>query len=326
MHRISHERERSEELFYKENKLSMGWSILTEKYGDELINIAQNKERNEFVKRFVEIGQEINNEWLTSRRSSYLYNFLRLKSGDIVVVPFGGVISICEITAQPVRHVDDKGKDIGFVVEFKLLKDKISKYEYVNATLNSKLKFQGTNLVFNEYDQNLVNEIINNKEGVPIYNFGQTKKKIVSQVQDYIMNNLKESHFELLIKAYLENVGADLAVIPSKNEKNINNSTDADIDVKALFSNLGVTIYVQAKHHWGITDRTGIDQLIGYREDNDDRFNLYPVIKWLVTTGSLSTESLELAKENNIRVVQEEQFAELLINTGFKFDEKYCKK
>ncbi|MCG7333567.1 hypothetical protein [Salinicoccus roseus] len=78
MHRISHENNASVKLLKEENLLPIGWSMLKGEKAERVLRNAKEMEQHEFRDDFVELGNEINNDWLTARRSNYLY---RLKFG-----------------------------------------------------------------------------------------------------------------------------------------------------------------------------------------------------------------------------------------------------
>lgn len=62
---------------------------------------------------------------------------------------------------------------------------------------------------------------------------------------------------------------------------------------------------VQVKHHNGETSSHAINQLIAYEDEtNSDAY------KWVVTTGSFSDQSKILAEENQINIMEGEQFVD----------------
>ncbi|MGK0576009.1 restriction endonuclease [Macrococcus capreoli] len=119
----------------------------------------------------------------------------------------------------------------------------------------------------------------------PIDDFSETKKSILREINQYI-TSIGHDKFERLIVSYLKHIGADKVVIPSKKDKG-NNDARADIDVKAAFNKLGIVIYVQAKCHNGISDTTGIQQLLAYESEVDDDFKTLVPVKWFITSGEL---------------------------------------
>ncbi|WP_198344831.1 restriction endonuclease [Neisseria chenwenguii] len=109
---------------------------------------------------------------------------------------------------------------------------------------------------------------------------------------------------EQLIKELVEIEGYTKVRIEAKNQS----SDISDIDISAekndRFNNS--RLLIQAKHHRGQTSSHGLRQLITHETDDDES----NVQKWLMTTGSLSSESKKLAEEHNIRVMEGKDLVE----------------
>ncbi|MBD5164972.1 restriction endonuclease [Helicobacter sp.] len=102
--------------------------------------------------------------------------------------------------------------------------------------------------------------------------------------------------------------------IPSKNISN----KERDADVIAIFENLKLVLYIQAKFYEDKANKYAVEQINDYRNyaSNDD--DGYPHIAWVITTADeYNEEALKLATENNIILITGIQFAEMLLNVGF---------
>ncbi len=326
MHRMSHEGETAQKLLSEKNLITIGWSVL-DKYEDEVINKARSLAKKDFAEYFVDLGKSISNEYMSATKSYFLYNFLRLKKGDKVIIPFPKSIKIVEVV-DPATVYKSDGPDIGFTAKVDIIVDQASRYDYICSSLSSKLKYRGTNLVISKENKcNLVDDLINNiKKGKTTYNFGETKSKMVDLVFEYLKNDITETHFEVLIRSYLDNLGADYSEISSKKRKHSKNDSSADVDVKAVFIDLNICVYVQAKHHNHYTGRKGIDQLIEYKHEVDDTYESLQPIKWLITTAKLSEDDEEYARINGVRVIDDCGFAECLIDSGVRLSDDIFKK
>lgn len=101
---------------------------------------------------------------------------------------------------------------------------------------------------------------------------------------------------EKLVKELLEIEGYK-ACIQAKNQS----SDISDIDIfaekedKFYYSRL----LIQVKHHKGVTNEHGLKQLIAYETEEDD----VQAQKWLITSANMNNESIELARENNIQIM-----------------------
>ncbi|WP_271401943.1 restriction endonuclease [Salinicoccus roseus] len=329
MHRISHENSASVKLLKEDNLLPIGWSILKGEKAERVLRNAKEMEQHEFRDDFVELGNEINNNWLTARRSNYLYRFLKLDKGDRVLIPKSGELDLCEVTGSPYAYDNPEGIDIGFVVPVRMISTGISRHRYVPADLASKLKYRGTNLRLNDKDIDTIEKmVINYRDEVPFYDFTPTRDSIVKKIHDYL-TQLNDQHFEELIKAYMVSIGADVTVIPPKNSNSQKNSSIADVDVKAAFTTLDIVIYVQAKRHTGKSDDTGIRQLLAYKYEEDDRFEHLEPFKWFITTGEFDKNTADIPQDEQgerIRVIQDTEFASMLVDSGFVFKDDIFNK
>ncbi len=343
MHRVSHHSEELNQML-KEGYLPIGWGDIrkhSEELADKIIRKARDKELSKynFGQYFKGLSEETKLTWLTARQGYFIYNFLNLNIDSIVIVPKAQVFSIYRVIETPKvfsatkTGVDEK-YDIGFMVKVELLYGDVSRYDYLDSTLNSKLKFRGTNLVFNDEDKKLIDNMIQSIENkTPIDDFSETKKSILKEINQYI-TSIGHDKFERLVVAYLKHIGADKVVIPPKNQ-NGNNDARADIDVKAAFNKLGIVIYVQAKCHKGTSDTTGIQQLLAYESEEDSDFIQLVPVKWFITSGELVNNYEDLLPEKYkdkadelkyIKIINGTDFAELLFDSGFVFDSKIYKK
>ena len=329
MHRISHENSASEKLLKEDGLLSMGWSMLKGEKADRVLRNAKEMEQHEFRDDFVELGNEINNKWMTARRSHYLYRFLKLEKGDRVLIPKPGELDFCEVTGEPYAYNHPEGKDIGFVVPVKLIATGISRHRYVPAALGSKLKYRGSNLCFNDKDIEVIEKILADHKGnTPVYDFTPTRESIVKNIHNYL-TQLNDQHLEKLIEAYMVSIGADATAIPPKNSNSQKNSSIADVDVKAAFNSLGLVIYVQAKRHTGTSDDTGIRQLLAYEYEEDSTFESLQPFKWFITTGKFDEYKEDIPQDEQgarIRVIQDTEFASMLVDSGFVFTDDIFKR
>lgn len=341
MHRISHNSEESVKLL-EEGYLPIGWGdIRKNRYdlAEDFIKVAREKSKYDFGQYIQTIAETTEFSWLSPRQGYMLHNFFNLEKESIVIVPKSLVFDVYEVVDIPEVFSSEKtnlndDNDIGFIVKVKEIYRDIPREKFLEASLISKLKYRGTNLVFSEQDEIIINKTLDNiKNNISIDNFAETKSQIVNSIQNYILT-LGPDKFERLIKSYLESLGSDQAIIPSKSNKGDNNPK-ADIDVKASFKNLGIVIHVQAKHHNGISDATGLEQLILYENEIDNDFaNLTPV-KWFVTTAKLDEDAKgKLLKAypdkevelNNIKILAESDFAELLYDSGYAFSSEVFEK
>lgn len=291
---------------------------------------------------FQNVEKLFQEKWGNSRpRIRYnLYNFFNMKKGDIVIVPKSYCFDVCEIiddkpsfieeaysddlkdwTQNPILMKDgylflnDKQIDLGFSRRIKILHKEISRYKFADATLTSRLKIRQTSANINVLKDNIEESIKNFKDNKPIDLNSIITEKTAPIVLSSIRENLNADKLERLIKVYFQTIGADEVYIPSKNEKK-----EGDADVIATFENIKLVIYVQAKFHQGITDDFGVNQILNYvsfkEESLDDGYNK---IAWVISSANeFDKNAINKAKENNIRLINGLEFAEMLLNIGIK--------
>lgn len=324
LHRISHLEEFSRKLL-RSGLLSIGYAELVKRNkGEYFTDLARSAdEKVTFTSEFSKFGSDYSLEYFTKRRSYFLYNFLKLKTNDIVIIPDYKMITIAKVIGDPRVFSESENpdsEDIGFVVQVEILAENVLRDNFVSSSISSKLKYQATNLIISN-DENFeeIDSILQNfKEGKEIHSFIDFKSKIIDQVHEYLLSNLKPGQFEKIVKWYFLKIGADNVIIPPKNKKNINNKKIADVDVIAGFDKLMIAICVQAKHHKNVSNIHGINQLIEYKYDDNPAFQGMDFIKWFITTADLRKEDETIAMNENIRVIKLLNFAEMLVDSGLQ--------
>lgn len=318
MHRITHENDQTKKLLASQSKLPIGYAAFVKKnQAEEIMAEADKSDKRNFARFFVELGEKDGFDWMTPMRSYFLYNFLRLTVGDRILVPSPGQFSIFEVTGVPEALTQDdvNNADLGFAVTVKPIAEHLPRNNYLGSALTSKLKYRGTNLVLSTAEVDRLIETLNTK--TTITDFSATKDAVVEQVQKNIIDKLTPDQLELLVKNYLENLGADKTYIPSKKGQRNDNDPVADIDVMGQFNNLGIAVYVQVKHHKGAESHAGfthaIAQLAASRYTGIQEYDSLIPVKWLVTTAKVDSEWIEDVAPQNIRVIQNDEFATLLV-------------
>ena len=166
LHRISHHAEVSYPLLWK-NKLSIGFSdFATQEFIDKVL------EPKTWEKRWQVLETEVEEMWGNRPRTRHnLWRFIEgFKKGDRVIVPSWGVFSVYEIVSdkpKPISELDipdlkdwNKKKlhfkgnqmyrdenhiDLGFYWEVKPLEINMSRKDFADAPLTSRMKIRTTN-------------------------------------------------------------------------------------------------------------------------------------------------------------------------------------
>jgi hypothetical protein len=329
LHRISHLAELSYPLLEK-GYLTIGFSD----FSDELtINNVENNDWTNFNKQFQDC-------WGTLPRTRYsLWNFLKMKKEDIAIVPSWGTFWVCEIIDDKPLLIGDSYSDdlrswgnktvilkdnflaqenggfydLGFARKVKILHKSISRDKFADSKLTSRMKIRQTNAQINDLKASIESSIENFKVNKPIHLHSSIIEKTANIVLDTIVNELNPDKFEKLIKIYFKTAGANEVYIPAKNEKD----KEGDADIVAVFENLKLIIYAQAKFQKGQISDLATNQILDYKTNKDSIDDGYNKIAWVITTASHFNNNAEnLAKENQIQLINGLEFSKMLLNGG----------
>lgn len=345
LHRISYENELSYTLFKdginSEKYLSLGWSAFA---NTDILECARKDDNySSFEKCFDSIEKE-------KRRNRWdIWYFAQFKKDDIVVVPlFDGKFGICKVLvpAQSISvlkgntlkgyynkkdikwhndafYCDNKKIDIGFVVKVRVLCDDISRKEYADSALTSRLKIRQTNADITDIGNSIEQARSSKEKNKPLNFYNDAIDELTAGMLRQIVEKLNPDKFEILIKKYMEKLGAN-AIVLSKNQHGKEDYADAD--VVAFFDNIKVAILIQAKFHTNKTDDRAVEQIKKYKEqaenpnyDLDVGTDDYTYIPWVISACSeYSKEAQNKAKDNKIRLINGEEFARMILEQGLQ--------
>lgn len=271
-----------------------------------------------------------------------LYYFIHeMRKGDIVIVPqWGGVFSICEIEDDEVLtneslsevyyaplgiskhedgylYKDDERKcvDLGFYRKVKVLHSQISRSDYAEQDLISRMKIMQTNAEIGDIANAIDTTIKRADKKCPINLRDEMLDGTCAAMQEIIKKWTDADKFEELIEKYLYAVGADYVSTPAKNESS---TEDGDADRVATFEWLNMKIYVQAKKHKDTTNDWGVEQIIAYQK-NHEQFE-YREQLWLVSNADTFTQLAQEKAEaaHVLRLINGKEFARMLLDVGVK--------
>ena len=342
LHRISHEGNVSYSLLEK-GILTLGWSKFS------CTNILQAAREPDY-KRFNPIAESLGEGKNRSRWC--MWYFARMEKGDKVIVPlYGGLFSVYEVDEiansifeleqeeleicgawdshkivwkdhRLYDEVAERQIDLGFFVKVKPIVQNIPR-SYVIGKLVSRMKIQTTSADITDIGDHVEKAITAGKNNKPISLYEQSIEALAKDLKKQIIDILDDIKFEKLIKWYVEKIGAEYSKIPAKNEPGKKDGADADI--VAEFKNLKHIIYIQAKHHEGETSDWAVHQIKEYFSQKSEGDPDYSYARWVISTcDKYSEAAVKTAKENNVRLIDGEEFARMLIDAGLlKVDEAF---
>ena len=340
LHRISYNWEVSYALL-KKGYLTLGWSS----YAQTGILDAARKNEADLESVYKSKRDDKNkSRW-------FMWYLAHYQVGDIVVVPRDGLFSICRVIeiAKPISEIQNeignfsdenncsiiwedgllkkgnKDIDLGFVVKVDIICTK-KRNEYADSFLTSRMKMQQTIGDITDLS-NSVNSVLTATK--PINFYENAKETGAITLLTRIQEDLNPDKFERLVKAFMEKIGSDYPYIPAKNEHG--KKDNADADVVAVFSCLKIAIHVQVKFHTGKTDEWAIEQITRYiRQLEDEETSLKHSdvdvlvnIPWVISSGSFTSKSKELADTNKVRLIDGLEFSNMLMDIGLIDIDKY---
>lgn len=329
LHRISHLAELSYPLLDK-GFLTIGFSDFTQK---EFIDKVIEDDWSYFNGQFQEMWGKV------PRTRHNLWRFLKFKKEDIVIVPSWGTFFVCEIidekpllinetysddfktwgdkkvTTDGTYLISENGKayDLGFARKVKIHHKNISRAKFADAKLTSRMKIRQTNGSINDLKKSVEKSIANYIENRPIHLHSIIVEKTANLVLDAIKTELNPDKFEKLVRTYFKTIGANEVSIPAKNERD----KEGDADIVAVFENIKLIIYIQAKFHKGKINEWGTNQILDYKTNKESIDDGYNKIAWVITSAdSFNAEAEKIATENEIQLIDGLEFSKMLLNAG----------
>jgi hypothetical protein len=268
-----------------------------------------------------------------------LWRFLKFSKGDIVIVPSWGTFFVCEIIDEKPLLINETysddlktwgGKrvstngthlisenenvyDLGFARKVRILHKNISRAKFADAKLTSRMKIRQTNGSINDLKKSVEKSIANYIENRPIHLHSIIVEKTANLVLDAIKTELNPDKFEKLVKTYFKTIGANEVSIPAKNERD----KEGDADIVAVFENIKLIIYIQAKFHKGQINEWGTNQILDYKTNKESIDDGYNKIAWVITSADTFNEEAEkIATENEIQLIDGLEFSKMLLNAG----------
>lgn len=295
---------RSPESLIKDNKIGYGW---------KQINFASHDNINSLIKEIIDKNGSI------GRMTNQVKNYFNLRKDDIVIVPLGKSIAIAKVIGEKFFEPSfTEGHGANQVrVEFFRKENKIIRIprSALKQNLESRLKLRttiGDLSRFSEEIEHLIQNL-NNYGSFEINNSFLEKADFYEQeFKKDLLNAICKGNTRLkaggrgleeFVKELLEIEGySQVDILDKKNGEGI-----ADVDIQATSENNPFLkdILIQVKHHNGETSKHAINQLIAYEAEATS--NAY---KWVITTGHISDESKLHAEENQINIMEGEQFVD----------------
>ena len=334
IHRISVEARASYPLLERD-LLSIGfWDYATEDF--------LNKTTDGNGEYFDEQFQSTHKGESTKYRWSLWYFLYEMDKSDWVIVPSDGVFSIYEILEKKAIlpsqiELDElkdwngnkitQGKDkflidnnnedieIGFLRRVKPIYRNISRSAFADNSLTKRLKTHWTTSKVNDLEDNIKASIVRFEKNKPINLKYSILESSVNTWLKLIYSELNDGKFENLVCSYFVQIGSTDVYRPSKNETN----KKGDVDVIATFEQLHTIIHVQVKLHEVETDEWAVEQIKDFAKSKADIDDGFLRQYWVISSSECFSENaINLAKENNVLLIDGKEFVRMLILSGIQ--------
>ena len=85
----------------------------------------------------------------------------------------------------------------------------------------------------------------------------------------------------------------------------------------AVFENIKLIIYIQAKFHKDKVNEWGTNQILDYKTNKESIDDGYNKIAWVITSAdTFNNEAENIATENEIQLIDGLEFSKMLLNAG----------
>lgn len=293
------------------NQILIGWSTTEDKLFKEELT-------RDNVKKILRETYSYVSENILGKDTGVIWHFFKtMKEGDYVLVPdsMGGFL--VGVISSDVRYMSEYvSKDSSFRRDVKWLNNENPiKRSTVSSALQSRLKYQGTLANATDLLQDIENAINNN---TPTFE-SELQEQLKAKAKEVVLNSkntLNDIKFERLLGNILKGLGASDIQYPSKSTYK---GSIADIDVCADFEFLGIRVLVQTKYHSGKTSKYAAEQLIKAKNilDTDDHgSSVGNLLFWAVTSAEFDQDAQTLANNNDIRLINGDELAEMIVKVG----------
>ncbi len=336
LHRISHHAEVSYPLLDR-NILSIGFSDFSnQKFIDAVLK------EDTWEKRWKVLERRVEESWGHRPRTRHnLWRFIDgFKKGDKIVIPSWGTFSVYELISEkphPIADVDITGLkdwnentitlknsvlhrendliDLGFYWNVKPIAKQISRKDFADSALTSRMKIRMTNTNIFDIRDSVEKALGSFHMNKPINLYSEIIEKTCPKVLSTLETELSPEKFENLVKFYFERNGATEVYIPAKKGK----WKEGDADVIAIFEPIKTIIYAQVKFHKvnSKTNKWAVEQIKDYRNNKDSMDDDYSRIAWVITSAKKYTDNcIKLARQERVHLIDGTRFAEMIIEAG----------
>lgn len=208
---------------------------------------------------------------------------------------------------------------MGFFRKVRCVKEGTPREDCGSAALISRLKCRQTTLDISDLSEDVSNAKTRAAAGLAASLQRELAETLSMKLDEYLNASVSPDRFEKIVLRFFQMIGGDASLLP-RNQSGKDAEGIGDVDVRAEFPFLGVTILVQAKKHDAGTQTDGFSvQQIAAAEEPDE------VQRWVITTADDFTEDAKkLAQEKGVRLIARDEFVRMYIDAGAPALQSIC--
>ena len=300
----------------KNEVVAVGWSDLN------FTLFKENKATlvNELGKYYFN-GEEISPQ-KRGRWETQSFRFCTIKKGDRIVVPYNNYIIFAEANGQQIYKPEAKRLDLANQQKVSFLRNntndivKIPRVDLPDK-MQRRLRVPGSIVTdFSDF-KDIINMIFDNKTYKYKNIYEKNRQVKIEKFKSELLDNIKTGKtnikaggrgLEELVSQLLQIDGYDTHILDKRNGEGI-----ADIDIKAekIDHLLGEQkLFIQVKHHQGISSNYGLKQLEEARKQLNENYKDFQLV--FLTTAKISESDINEAYEEDIICIDGQGFVDWL--------------
>lgn len=306
-------RETDFDIFFRNNIVAVGWSKV------DFTKYPSSESLREAVREMYYTDNKRASQ-VASKNLNEVERFKNIKEGDYIIVPYyaGIVLAVAEkeelYSAEAYKNDLSNQRRVAYrYTDHELL---VIPRNELSEGLQRRLRVRG-NTVSNlsEFEEE-IERIFQSKSYTYSQAVRDAEHKVLTDLKQGLLDNIRNGHTHLqtggiglehLVCELMQIEGYQARILP---KSKFTGKADADVEAIKIDAFMDKKIFVQVKHHSGISSRHGVEQVIAVLqqkayEDYDGYF---------ITSADIAPEDLVFAKENGIEVMDGNDLVDLIVS------------
>jgi len=303
------------DVFFENSVTAVGWSE---------VNFSQFDDVDLLVKKVYEYYYKNGDSapQVIGKKKNEVRRFKEIKKSDRLVIPFWGSICLAEAEVDELYSDQDYDQDLSNQRKVTYHRDQNGDLIFIpRDTLSEgfqrRLRVRGTTIADLWKFSDEIDNLFEGQNFDSIYN--KNRVEAVDQFKNDLLKNIQSGKTNLKSGGYgLEKLVQELLEIDGyeakiQSKQRFSGLADADIEAIKEDFLLAQKLLVQVKHHSGVTDTWGAEQLTEILNLENDLFSEYRLV--LVTSAAPSDELVKFCEMKDIILVSGSDLSEWIFNS-----------